>query len=212
MFVLTINQRDSREVGDRVDDLIRDLEPVPMLRPFQRSFGDEAIGVADDAGHAVEAAMTALRQHRWHVGIGVGPVELPFPDSIAQAEGFGLVHARRAVDRAQKTGERIPLAISGPDAALAAEAEAVARLVGQIVVTRTAAEWAVLDLMIPGVRGQQKAIAAELGITTQAVSKAVVRSNWNEEWACRPAVARLLGLVEGPAALPAATSPYEPRG
>lgn len=210
MFVLTINQRDSREAGDRVEDLIRALDPVPALVPFQRSFGDEAIGVLTDPAHVVDAALTALRQHRWHVGIGVGPVQLPFPASISDAEGFGLVYARRAVNRAQKTGERIPLAIDGPDADVAAEAEAIARLVGQIVTTRTEAEWSVLDLMIPGVRGQQKTIAAELGITTQAVSKAVVRSNWNEEWACRPAVARLLSLVAGPAGLPAAAYPYAP--
>lgn len=209
MFVLTINQRDSREVGDRVEELIDSLVPVPTLLPFQRSFGDEAIGVLADPAHALDAAMTALRQHRWHVGIGVGPVQAPYPAAIVDAEGFGLVYARRAVNRAQKTGERIPLAVAGPDSEVAAEAEAVARLVGQIVATRTEAEWSVLDLMIPGVRGQQKAIAAELGITAQAVSKAVVRSNWNEEWACRPAVARLLSLVAGPTQLPAATYPYD---
>lgn len=210
MFVLTINQRDSREAGDRVEDLIRSLAPVPTLEPFRRSFGDEAIGVVADPAHALDAALVALRHRRWHVGIGVGPVQLPFPASLSDAEGFGLVYARRAVNRAQKTGERIPLAVAGPDADAAAEAEAVARLVGQIVTTRTEAEWSVLDLMVPGVRGQQKAIAAELGITTQAVSKAVVRSNWNEEWACRPAVARLLSLVAGPVELPAADYPYDP--
>ena len=52
-----------------------------------------------------------------------------------------------------------------------------------------------LDLLTPGVRGQQKAVAEELGITTQAVSKAVARAQWNEEHAARPAAARLLGLI-----------------
>ena len=55
----------------------------------------------------------------------------------------------------------------------------------------TDAEWAVLDLLVPGVRGQQKPAAAALGITAQAVSQAVQRSYWNEEHACRPAAARL---------------------
>jgi predicted transcriptional regulator len=49
--------------------------------------------------------------------------------------------------------------------------------------------------MTPGVRGQQKTVAAELGITSQAVSKAVARSQWNEEHAARPAAARLLALI-----------------
>ena len=60
---------------------------------------------------------------------------------------------------------------------------------------RSGAEWRVLDLLTPGVRGQQKAVAQELGITTQAVSKAVARAQWNEEHAARPAAARLLGLI-----------------
>ena len=201
MYVLTINQRDSREVGDRVDELVACLGHLPAAIPFQRSVGDEAIGVVAEPGTAVEAAMIALRTRRWHVGIGVGSLHVPLPEEIAHAEGFGLVYARRAVDRARKTGERVPLAVAGPDTEVAAEAQAVLRLIGQIVSTRTDAEWAVLDFMVPGVRGQQRAIADELGVTTQAVSKAVVRSHWNEEWACRPAAARLLGLVAGPAVL-----------
>jgi hypothetical protein len=208
MYVLTINQRDSREVGDRVDELVAQLADLPAVLPFQRSVGDEAIGAVAEARTAVDAAMRALRTRRWHVGIGVGPLDVPVPTDVAEAAGFGLVYARRAVDRARKAGERVPLAVAGPDADVAAEAEAVLRLIGQIVSTRTEAEWAVLDLMVPGVRGQQKAIAEVLGVTAQAVSKAVVRSHWNEEWACRPAAARLLDLVPGPPALPPASYAY----
>jgi hypothetical protein len=88
----------------------------------------------------------------------------------------------------------VPLAVEGPGSA-AAEAEAVLRLLGGIVAGRSQAEWKVLDLLTPGVRGQQKLVARELGISTQAVSKAVLRSQWAEEWACRPAAARLLELA-----------------
>jgi hypothetical protein len=208
MYVLTINQRDSRESGDRVDELVAGLAHLPAAIDFQRSVGDEAIGVVSEAGTAVDAAMLALRSRRWHVGIGVGSLHVPLPADVHNAEGYGLVYARRAVDRARKTGERVPLAVAGPDSQIAQEAQAVLRLIGQIVATRTDAEWAVLDLMVPGVRGQQRAIADALGITTQAVSKAVVRSHWNEEWACRPAAARLLDLVGGPATLPESTYAY----
>jgi len=200
-YVLTINQRDSREVGDLTGDLLRSLRHLPAAIPFQRSVGDEVQGVVDSATTAVDAALEALRHRRWHVGIGVGGLTTPVPDSLVDAQGPGLVHARRAVDRARKTGERIPLAVEGPDSTVAAEAEAVLRLLGQLVHTRTDAEWAVLDLMTPGARGQQKYVAQELGITAQAVSRAVVRSHWTEEWATRPAAARLLDLVHGPAAL-----------
>lgn len=208
LFVLTINQRDSREVGDLVPDLLRELRFVDAVVPFQRSVGDELQGAVDNAATAVDTALKAIRFRRWHVGIGVGELHVPIPEKIVEAQGYGLVYARRAVNRAQKTGERIPLAVDGPDAQIAAEAEAVLRLLGQIVYTRTEAEWNVLDLMTPGARGQQKLIAQELGITTQAVSKAVVRSHWIEEWATRPAAARLLDLAYGPVSLPPAALAY----
>ncbi|WP_026549345.1 hypothetical protein [Arthrobacter sp. Br18] len=207
-YVLTINQRDSREVGDLVPDLLRALRHFPATVPFQRSVGDEVQGVVASAQTAVDAALRAIRYRRWHVGIGAGGILPPAPERILDAQGFGLVYARRAVDRAQKTGERIPLAVEGPDAEVAGEAEAVLRLLGRIVYTRTDAEWTVLDLMTPGARGQQKFIAQELGISTQAVSKAVVRSHWLEEHATRPAAARLLDLAHGPASLPEAALAY----
>lgn len=211
MYVLTINQRDSREVGDMVHDLLRSLRPVQTVLPFQRSEGDEAIGIVADATSAVDAALRALRDRRWNVGIGVGPVgavdpgdphgpaapgALPDTQELRDVGGPGLVYARRAVEDAAKAGVRVPVSVHGPDAEAAAQAEAVLRLVGQLVLTRTDAEWAVLDLLVPGVRGQQKLVAAELGITVQAVSKAVQRSFWAEEHACRPAASRLLGLVD----------------
>jgi hypothetical protein len=99
------------------------------------------------------------------------------------------------VDRLHNSKERIPVAVEGPLPDVAAESESVLRLLGHIVRDRSEAEWRVLDLMTPGVRGQQKTVAAELGITSQAVSKAVARSQWNEEHAARPAAARLLALI-----------------
>ncbi|MEV4899713.1 hypothetical protein AB0K08_00035 [Citricoccus sp. NPDC055426] len=209
-YVLTINQRDSREVGDLVGELLRSLRPVDTVVPFQRSVGDEAIGIVPDARSAVDAALIALRHRRWNVGIGVGALGPAAPDGSAgggggalpdtqdlrDVGGPGLVYARRAVEDAAKAGVRVPVAVDGPDGQLAEEAQSVLRLIGQLVLTRTDAEWAVLDLMVPGVRGQQKPVAAELGITVQAVSKAVQRSFWNEEHACRPAAERLLALVD----------------
>ncbi|MDO5633508.1 MAG: hypothetical protein Q4G34_01355 [Micrococcus sp.] len=203
MYVLTINQRDSREVGDMVDDLVRTLRPVDTVMPFQRSWGDELIGVVADPHTAVDVALRGLRERRWNVGVGVGPVihadgspGLPDSQDIHDVAGPGLVAARQAVESVMSSTPRIPLAVAGRNAEAAAEAEAVLKLIGQLVWTRTDAEWRVLDLMVPGVRGQQKLVAAELGITTQAVSQAVQRSFWAEEHACRPAAARVLGLVD----------------
>lgn len=195
MFTLTINQTDSRRDGDRVPQLLKDLRHIPACLDFDRSVEDEVQGIVEFPHQAVEAALIALRCGSWFVGIGVGPVNEPLPNQIKDATGHGLIYARRAVDRLRNGKERVPVAVDGPFADLAAEAEAVLKLLGHIVHDRSAAEWRVLDLLTPGVRGQQKAVAQELGITTQAVSKAVARAQWNEEHAARPAAARLLQLI-----------------
>ncbi|KUM35762.1 hypothetical protein [Arthrobacter sp. EpRS71] len=195
MFTLTINQRDSRHDGDLVPQLLKDLRHIPARLDFDRSVEDEVQGIVEGSHQAVETALIALRSGQWYVGIGVGPINEPLPNLVKDASGHGLVYARRAVDRLRNGKERVPVAVDGPLAALASEAEAVLRLLGHIVQHRSAAEWRVLDLLTPGVRGQQKTVAQELGITTQAVSKALARAQWAEEHAARPAAARLLQMI-----------------
>ncbi|MDN3937325.1 MarR family transcriptional regulator [Arthrobacter sp. YD4] len=85
----------------------------------------------------------------------------------------------------------------------AANAEAVLRLIGRLVQDRTAAQWKVVDALRDvrdgrsGTHGSQKAAAAALGITEQSVSRALLRSGWQEEWAARPAAEMLLALADG---------------
>ena len=200
MYLVTLKQRDRRGDGDLGDEILRSLSGIATLAPFQRSGPSVLIGVPERAEDAVDATLRALRSHHWLVGLGIGSLYEPVPREAQYLQGTALGYAHTAVERSEHTGERIPLSVVGPDTAVAAEAEAVLRLLGQIVSTRSAAEWAVLDLLTPGVRGQQKHVAAELGISAQAVSKAVVRSAWVEEWAARPAAARLLRWVESPEA------------
>ena len=195
MFTLTINQRDSRRDGDLVPQLLKDLRHIPARLDFDRSVEDEVQGIVESSHQAVETALIALRSGQWYVGIGVGPINEPLPNLVKDASGHGLVYARRAVDRLRASKERIPVAVDGPLVALASEAEAVLRLLGHIVQHRSTAEWRVLDLLTPGVRGQQKAVAQELGITTQAVSKTLARAQWAEEHAARPDAARLLQMI-----------------
>lgn len=195
MYVVTMDQRNSRYVGDMVPQLVRQLRGIGTGVEFQRSVADEVQGVTIEARDAVAAALIALRGGSWSVGIGVGRVDDPLPKQINDATGYGMVYARRAAERALKVHDQVPLAVEGLELELAAEAQAVLRLLGRMVAVRTEAEWRVVDLMTPGVRGQQKLVAEALGITPQAVSKAVVRSLWQEEWAARPAAARLLDLL-----------------
>ena len=136
MFVLTIDQKGSRRDRDRVPDLLKLLGNLPLDRPFERSVGDEVQGVTGDAAVAVEAALLALRDGNWSVGIGVGAVDTPLPASTREASGPAFVAAREAVDRAKKTGDRSPLAVAGAPGA--AEAEAVLVLIGRLIRDRSA--------------------------------------------------------------------------
>lgn len=194
MFVMTIDQQDSRHSSDDVPLLLTQLSAVETVLRFERTIGDEIQGVLDTAPDVIEAAFTALRMGNWHIGIGIGNISLPLPGTTREAGGGAFIAARAAVERAKKSGDRVPLAIEGSQNA--ADAEAVLVLIGALIAGRTESEWRVLDLMSPGVRGGQTAAAATLGISPQAVSKAVRRSGWQEEWAARPAATFLLQRAE----------------
>jgi len=221
MYVMTIDQRGSTGDIDRVPGLLKGLSALSTAGRFERSVGDEVQGVVERADEVVEIALHALRSGRWYVGIGVGEVDLPLPASPREGSGPAFVAARAAVDRAKGAAAHVPLAVvAGRDrrrahaanaaadgangsqgARACANAEAVLRLIGRLVQDRTAAQWKVVDVLrsvrhdTHGTHGSQKIAAQKLGITEQSVSRAVLRSGWQEEWAARPAAALLLTLA-----------------
>jgi len=221
MYVMTIDQRGSTGDIDRVPGLLKGLSALSTAGRFERSVGDEVQGVVERADEVVEIALHALRSGRWYVGIGVGEVDLPLPASPREGSGPAFVAARAAVDRAKGAAAHVPLAVvagrdrrrantattaadgaSGSQGARAcANAEAVLRLIGRLVQDRTAAQWKVVDVLrsvrhdTHGTHGSQKIAAQKLGITEQSVSRAVLRSGWQEEWAARPAAELLLTLA-----------------
>ena len=224
MYVMTIDQRGSTGDIDRVPGLLKELSALSSAGRFERSVGDEVQGVVERADEVVEIALHALRSGRWYVGIGVGEVDLPLPASPREGSGPAFVAARTAVDRAKGAAAHVPLAVvagrdrrragatagAGPaadgtigsrEARACANAEAVLRLIGRLVQDRTAAQWKVLDVLrtvrlgTHGTHGTQKIAAQRLGITEQSVSRAVLRSGWQEEWAARPAAELLLALA-----------------
>lgn len=206
MIVLTLTQRDGARSGDHVDELLRSLASVPAAHPFRRSWGDEAVGACEHPEDAVTAALIALREggkagRRWSVGIGVGAVSATDDGALT---GAGAARSRRAVERCAKGS--MPVSVEAGPAGVgfegmptapecAAGAEATLRLIGDLLAARTPAEWAVLDLLVPGVRGQQREAAAALGISVQAVSQAISRAAWTREWEARPAAALFLRLA-----------------
>ncbi|WP_309107709.1 MarR family transcriptional regulator [Arthrobacter sp.] len=221
MFVLTIDQRGSTADIDRVPSLLQDVAPLTTSGTFERSVGDEIQGVVQDPGEAVAIALHALRQGHWYVGIGVGPVDTPLPQSPREGSGPAFVAARHAVERAKAAAaSHVPLAVlpgmplraeavdartidarTAQAAAACANAEAVLRLIGRLIQERSEAQWKVVDTLAAiqqgreARHGSQKIAARELGITEQSVSRAVLRSGWQEEWAARPAAEMLLALA-----------------
>ncbi|MFJ5861459.1 MarR family transcriptional regulator [Pseudarthrobacter sp. NPDC092439] len=212
MFVLTIDQRGSTGDRDRVPELVSELSGLSgpgTGAAFERSVGDEVQGVIADPGQVVDAALHALRSGHWYVGIGVGHVVLTPGASSREGSGTGFVAARQAVEAAKSAGSLVPLSVvsgtmgrdirggpAGDEGVRAcANAEAVLRLLGRLVQERTDAQWRVADALRrlgPDKHGRQKQVARELGITEQSVSRTLIRSGWQEEWAARPAAAMLL--------------------
>lgn len=201
MFVMTVDQEGSTRLGDQVEGLLAALADVQpalagVVRPFERTVGDEVQAVLDDARSVVTLTLDLVRRGGWTVGIGAGPVDEPLPASSRAASGPAFVHARAAVERAKGRGSAVPVAVEAGTAGApsAAEAEAVLRLLGGVVARRTDAGWEVVDrLGTADVR--QKDVAAELGISEQAVSQRLRTALWAEELAVRPVAARL--LMEG---------------
>jgi hypothetical protein len=221
MYVLTIDQRGSSADIDRVPGLLAELQDLSTTGRFERSVGDEVQGVLEHPAEVVEIALHALRRGQWYVGIGVGAVHLPLPASPREGSGPAFVAARLAVERAKAAAGHVPLSVvSGglgrggtapspeaePGIRACANAEAVLRLIGRLVQDRTEAQWKVVDSLrslqkgahqqgTAARHGTQKLAARKLGISEQSVSRAVLRSGWQEEWAARPAAEMLLAMA-----------------
>jgi hypothetical protein len=194
MIVLTIDQRGSRRVGDRVPDLLAALEPwrESWVRPAERTVGDEVQGLVATGAAAVDVVLGVLRLGEWTVGVGVGPVVEPVPESTRAGAGQAFVLARRAVERAKSRTRPVAVAVEGVRAERAAEAEAVLTLLGAVLARRTAAGWQAVDAVRASPRATQDDVAASLGVTQQAVSQRLAAALWAEELAVRPLAARLL--------------------
>lgn len=205
MWVLTIDQEGSRRHGDQVDALLAALaedggavRSPAVLRPFERTVGDEVQAVVDDPAVAVAIALDVLDRGGWTVGIGAGPVDLPLPAASRAGSGAAFVHAREAVESAKGRPAGATVAVRGADLEIAAEAEALLVLLGSVTARRSAEGREVVRLLrFADPAPRQQDLAEVLGISQQAVSARLRSALWAEEVATRPAAARLLRLAAG---------------
>ncbi|MGO1592531.1 MAG: sigma factor-like helix-turn-helix DNA-binding protein [Ancrocorticia sp.] len=192
MFVLTMDQVDSRHEPDRVPELLAALESVRTIGGFARTVGDEIQGALVDTEHVVRALQCALRLGGWHIGVGCGAAgnESFFDDDdgMRSARGPAFLRAREAVEASKKYA--VSVAVVGEDAALAADVQALLQIIGVVIDERSAPQREVVELVGQGLSGQE--IALQLGISEASVSRRRTLSRIFEEEAAWPVARRLL--------------------
>ena len=196
VVVLTVDQRDSRLHADEVPELLDRLADAPgLVRPFQRTVGDEVQAVLADAEATLSALGTLLRAGGWSVGVGVGPVEEPLPPDTRAGRGAAYLHARDAVTRAKSVPHRI--AVGGEDYR-AEQLETVLWLWAGILERRTDRGWEVVDALDEGLSHVEA--GRRLGISQSAVSQRVQAAGLVDERRARRLAGDLLSeMLAGPA-------------
>jgi len=193
--VLTIDQRHSRRGADRVPELLDHLTALPgaeLLRPFERTAGDELQGVVDRPTALASVAGTLLREEGWYVGIGLGPVEEPLPDSARAGRGPAYLCAREAVTAAKNSPWGLRAVGEHPDAR---SLETTLWLWAAVLARRTARGWEVADLVAEGLTYEQ--VGRRLGISQSAVSQRAQAAGIVEARRAEELVATLAGRVLG---------------
>ena len=194
MFVLTVDQRHSRRTRDRVEVLLRDLaRRADLVRPFERTAGDEVQAVLDRPEAVVDVTLLLVRDRQWSVGVGIGPVDQPLPSSTRAGSGPAFVHARAAVTAAK--ARSTCLAVVGPDDGSARRAQTALDLVAALLQRRTERGAEAVALAREGLN--QLEVAGRLGVSKQAVSQRLHAADWHLEVPGRELAAHLLSEAAG---------------
>lgn len=194
MFVLTVDQRHSRRVDDRVEPLLGWLagRAEAFERPFERTAGDEVQGILQTPDDVVSLALALLRQDAWSIGIGVGLVNQPLPASTRAGSGPAFTLAREAVTRAKSRPSGV--VVIGEAVEAARHAQTALDLLAAVVTRRTPQGWEAVELAAAGLN--QIAIAERLGVTKQAVSQRLRTAEWHLEPDGRALASHLLSVAD----------------
>ncbi|MGO3797334.1 MAG: hypothetical protein ACTJGR_09480 [Pauljensenia sp.] len=203
MFAITVDQRRSRNRQDLVPDALRALGlavAAPVL-PFERTVGDEIQALLGRGGDVVAACRCLLRAQDWHVGIGVGPVELPLPASTREARGEAFIHAREAVEEAKSLTPSLRVLGGNRTVSQVRDADVVLRLLASVWSRRTDAGWDAVDAVEAtrdegGTHLPLRDVAQRLAITPQALSQRLQTASWQLEVEALPLAARLLDRAD----------------
>ena len=194
VVVLTIDQRGSSHdaATDQVPATLEALADVEMLRPFERTAGDEFQGVLDDPGALAAVVERLLREDSWNVGIGIGEVEEPLPQSTRAGRGPAYLHAREAVTAAKSAPWRLRVAGDDPhDGPGVRGLETTLWLWAAVLGRRTSRGWEVADLVDQGASYDE--VAKRLGVTQSAISQRAQAAGIVEGRRGRELVTELVG-------------------
>ena len=195
--VLTIDQRGSTRATatDRVPATLAALADVGMLRPFERTAGDEFQGVLDDPAALAAVVERLLRADSWSIGIGIGTVEEPLPESTRAGRGPAYVHARAAVNAAKSAPWR--LRVQGDREPGTRALETTLWLWANVLNRRTERGWEVADLVDAGATYDE--VAKRLGVTQSAISQRAQAAGIVEGRRARELVTDMVGgLLQDP--------------
>jgi hypothetical protein len=193
VFVLTVDQRDSRIGVDLVPGLLSSLNRRPrragLLRKFERTAGDEVQGVLSDAHTTIDVILELLRADQWNIGLGIGEVNEPLPRSTRAGSGPVFLHAREAVNRSKSSPHHVN--VMGEDPHAAEQVESVLWLIASVLRRRTERGWEVADLLAEGLTRRE--IGVKLGISQSAVTQRTQAAGFVEEKRGRALAVELLG-------------------
>lgn len=201
MFAITADQVGSRAAADLADAQLARIEQITegrLVLPPDRTAGDEIQAATEDARTALDLVLDLTRDGNWSVGLGVGDVRLPLPDATRAATGSAFILARDAVARAKKNATRFAVSVDAgrlPDAALL---QPLIDLLLHLRARRTPEGWEVADRLVTGMT--QARLAAELGVTPQAISLRVQNAQLHTETAAIAALTELLAAAGEPPA------------
>ena len=186
--VLTIDQRGSTHGPDRVPATLAGLADVGMLRPFERTAGDEFQGVLDQPAALTTVVERLLREDSWNVGIGLGEVDEPLPQSTRAGRGPAYLSAREAVTSAKSAPWRLRVAGDLPGVRAL---ETTLWLWAAVLHRRTPRGWEVADLVDGGATYDEA--ARRLGVTQSAISQRAQAAGIVEGRRARELVTELVG-------------------